>query len=299
MIQNGEANLKDLLTKEHPPPPLHQIKRLDQIQLKSNEKTYVHLFISSTFLDTHVERDLIVNKIVPEINSQFLEWNLVIIPIDLRQGVDEEQYGDYCAIQKLCFDKIDECRLKPNSTPWFIGLRTKRYGWVETELLEPDCYPFSYNHTWIDTLRSNFKHVSITSLECIHATHPVQFVEQSPTIFFYERLILNENDIDEESSWIYDFNYKLSGPCNETQYTIHCDAESYKKDRDSLNDYLKTGSSCKYQSYSCKYQKKATSNGKGTMIPQRLTNLDDLKLMIKKDLIQAIERNFINSALAT
>ena len=55
------------------------------------------------------------------------------------------------------------------------------------------------NFNWVDVLERSGKELSITSLECIHATNKLPNVKRSsPNIFFYKRNIVNSEDIEED-----------------------------------------------------------------------------------------------------
>ena len=51
--------------------------------------------------------------------------------------------------------------------------------------------------------------VSITSLECMHATLPPDSYSPRPTLFFYRRNITNPENIEENLRWVFDFEYML------------------------------------------------------------------------------------------
>ena len=57
---------------------------------KAGEWQNIRLFLSSSFIDTHGERDLLVKHIIPSLNRKFASRYIRIIPIDLRWGL----FGD-------------------------------------------------------------------------------------------------------------------------------------------------------------------------------------------------------------
>src|SRR3990167_9686972 len=88
----------------------------------------VRVFVSSTFLDMHGERDVLVKYVFPEIKAYCKSKRINFFNVDLRWGVTEGE--DYTSID-VCLTEVDKCR------PFFIGLLGDRYGWV------PDAYHVS------------------------------------------------------------------------------------------------------------------------------------------------------------
>ncbi|MDR2671759.1 MAG: DUF4062 domain-containing protein [Coriobacteriales bacterium] len=87
----------------------------------------VSIFVSSTFKDMQVERDLLLNKVLPQLNEWAENWKSSVDLIDLRWGVDtadisEEEMG--VRVLGSCLDEI------ANSKPFFIGILGDRYGWI-------------------------------------------------------------------------------------------------------------------------------------------------------------------------
>ena len=93
-----------------------------------------------------------------------------IIPVDLRWGVLAEESKSCYDIQKTCLNQVDNCRLNNEQTPWFLALRTDRYGWVQGEVMPSHGFERPTFFKWMDNLKTAEKEVSITSLEVCHAT---------------------------------------------------------------------------------------------------------------------------------
>ena len=83
----------------------------------------IRVFISSTFVDEHGERDELVRKVFNELNTKYRKRYLQIVPVDLRWGVSAEQASK---IQQTCLNEIDNCRPGPDEAPYFIALRGER-----------------------------------------------------------------------------------------------------------------------------------------------------------------------------
>ena len=99
-----------------------------------HKKTF-RLFISSTFNDLKVERDLLQSEVFPEIKGfcKNLGYNFQVI--DLRWGVSDEAGLDHRAM-KICLDEVERSLDYPK--PNFLILMGDRYGWIplETEIEE-------------------------------------------------------------------------------------------------------------------------------------------------------------------
>ena len=90
--------------------------------------TTIRVFISSTFVDEHGERDELIRRVFNELNAAFRSRWINVVPVDLRWGVSHEETT---VIQQTCLNEIDHCRVHASDAPWFIGLRGERYGWVQ------------------------------------------------------------------------------------------------------------------------------------------------------------------------
>ena len=93
-----------------------------------HNKTF-RLFISSTFSDFREERQVLQEKVFPEIN-RYLQQNhpdYTFQPIDLRWGVSEEAQYDQKTLE-LCLNEVRSCKhyLHPN----FLIMSGNRYGWI-------------------------------------------------------------------------------------------------------------------------------------------------------------------------
>ena len=85
------------------------------------------VFVSSTFRDMHIERDLIQTKLSPDLNDLAYKKRIEGIKFqDLRWGIDtgiDEKDKDK-KILEVCLDEID------NNRPYFVVLLGDRYGWI-------------------------------------------------------------------------------------------------------------------------------------------------------------------------
>ena len=140
-------------------------------------------FVSSTFVDFFEERDHLVKRVFPQLDSLCHTRGTYFSPIDLRWGISEEQSQSGNVIS-LCLDYINSC------SPFFICLLGERYGSRrpdDAELLEPDAdlenidgndinwldknyhVAAANGHNWI--LQEAYQCCSITELEIIQAAY--------------------------------------------------------------------------------------------------------------------------------
>jgi tetratricopeptide (TPR) repeat protein len=86
------------------------------------------VFISSTFRDTHAERDWLRQRTFPELEERLRALRCRIEPIDLRWGVDTTQTAQHDAKQllilKVCLAEVERSR------PFFLAILGDRYGWI-------------------------------------------------------------------------------------------------------------------------------------------------------------------------
>lgn len=82
---------------------------------------FVRVFVSSTFHDMQVERDVLVRRTFPALRARMRERGVELTEIDLRWGVTSEQSRRGETIP-ICLSEIDRCR------PFFLGLLGERYG---------------------------------------------------------------------------------------------------------------------------------------------------------------------------
>jgi hypothetical protein len=77
------------------------------------------VFVSSTFLDMHAERDHLVRIVFPRLRESLLRHRIHVIDVDLRWGVASEQ--DALEVRRSI---IDECQ------PHFLCMLGGRFGCV-------------------------------------------------------------------------------------------------------------------------------------------------------------------------
>ncbi len=139
---------------DHHIPKAAQVKKpAHHVQSPQHKERRIRVFISSTFRDMQVERDILIKKIFPQLRKLCEERAVTWTEVDLRWGITTEEAAEG-KVLPLCLAEIHRCR------PYFIGLLGERYGWV------PDSIPADLleSQAW---LKEHLQH-SVTELEILH-----------------------------------------------------------------------------------------------------------------------------------
>lgn len=94
--------------------------------MANTSKTF-RLFISSTFSDFKVEREILQTKVFPEIKKYCSSKSYIFQAIDLRWGVNNEAQLDQKALD-MCIKEVQSC--KTHNYPNFLIMLGDRYGWI-------------------------------------------------------------------------------------------------------------------------------------------------------------------------
>src|SRR5215472_14700221 len=88
--------------------------------------TTIRFFLSSTFVDFQVERDVLQRHVFPELRKLCAASGFRLQPIDLRWGVSEAAGTDRQTL-RICFDELENCRRRSPDFFMLIFLG-QRYG---------------------------------------------------------------------------------------------------------------------------------------------------------------------------
>ena len=151
--------------------------------------THYNLFISSTFKDMDVERDIIKFEVIPALNQMFNKRGVDIQAIDLRYGVNTSGLSEAEATDKvlnMCVQSIDRAR------PFFVGFVGNRYGTIP----EPERWNDFYKPLDKEQKRilQNSTDMSITELEILYSGLFSDNADAYHYLFFM-RDDINENEI--------------------------------------------------------------------------------------------------------
>jgi tetratricopeptide (TPR) repeat protein len=134
-----------------------------------SEQRVIRVFVSSTFLDFHAEREDLVKRVFPELRRRCVERGLLFVEVDLRWGITAEQAARG-EVVSTCLAEIDRCR------PYFIGLLGERYGWVPADLP----HELLERYEWLKDCRGR----SVTELEILHGVLNVPHLERRAYFYF-------------------------------------------------------------------------------------------------------------------
>jgi tetratricopeptide (TPR) repeat protein len=81
---------------------------LDQTDHISVDTT-IRFFLSSTFVDFQVERNILQERVFPALRTVCAQSGFRLQPIDLRWGVSEEAAAERQTL-RICFDELEHCR---------------------------------------------------------------------------------------------------------------------------------------------------------------------------------------------
>jgi telomerase protein component 1 len=145
----------------------------------------IRVFISSTFLDMHGERDLLNRFVFPELSRRGRQLCLDILPVDLRWGLphfggENDTLLSTVRQVRACIDEIDRCN-------FFLGFLGQRYGW------KPNLSDiFESHNSEAKSLADKIGHVykpgmSITELEMNYAALGSNPSSKRDRVFFFLR----------------------------------------------------------------------------------------------------------------
>ena len=89
--------------------------------------TAIRLFVSSTFSDFGLERQILDAKIFPELQRYCFDRGFEFQPVDLRWGISDDIATSQRTL-RVCLNEVNEC-VKTTLRPYFLILVGDRYGW--------------------------------------------------------------------------------------------------------------------------------------------------------------------------
>lgn len=154
----------------------------------------ISIFVSSTFNDMQSERDLIREKIAPEIEKYINKFGYSIEFIDLRWGINTQSIDENEANKKIlrtCFSEIKKTK------PFFIALVGERYGWIPDK--EDVLAAFQSEGIQVD---SSDTEKSITELEIACATK--LYAQKNRCFFYFRDQIDYGDDLTAKTTFVSD-----------------------------------------------------------------------------------------------
>lgn len=125
----------------------------------------MRLFLSSTFKDMRLEREVLVKQVLPEVRRLALQRGVQFTAIDFRWGITKEESQNHETLHR-CLAEVDKCR------PFFFGMIGERYGWShhsctsekESDQLAATLDRAALSFPWV----KNYGDRSITELEMLY-----------------------------------------------------------------------------------------------------------------------------------
>ena len=228
------------------------------IKIPVDQWKTVKVFISSTFLDMHSERDILIKTIFPMLRSKLSHLMINIYDIDLRWGIANEKYKE----------TLDICLNQVLESDYFISLLGERYGKTL------DSYEVSKNErlNWLKRYPPN---ASITELEIecqLRKNEKLDSQEKFDRAFFYFRDNSFLNQVPDEFKSYF--------------ITENKDEQIRLK---SLKNRIKSTSYEIYDGYTCDWYR-MDENGRALV-----NNLDEFAYRVFNDLFNSIQNRYENN----
>lgn len=90
------------------------------------------VFVSSTFTDTTVERNIIIESILPRLKARARPYGIQVIFIDMRWGVRDENTLEHLT-WIACAKELERCQTESNGI-FFLSLQSYKYGYMPLPL---------------------------------------------------------------------------------------------------------------------------------------------------------------------
>lgn len=119
----------------------------------------VRLFVSSTFTDFYTEREVLVKRVIPQLNEWCQARKVQIVECDLRWGIPKDSTTNDTV--DICLSEIEKCLEETAGEAFFLNFLGERYGWV------PDLTQIG--RETVDRF-DLINDVSITHTEILHAS---------------------------------------------------------------------------------------------------------------------------------
>ena len=121
----------------------------------------IKIFVSSTFKDMQIERDMLKTVVKPYLESRYKRAGISVELVDLRWGLQIEKESEAeKEILQTCMQEIHDCH------PFFISFLGERYGWIPSdELRQKSCFALSNDDYSLLTRGSG---MSVTEMEILY-----------------------------------------------------------------------------------------------------------------------------------
>ena len=121
----------------------------------------IRIFVSSTFYDMQVERDLLKKVVKKRLDEKFGDRGVIVEFVDLRWGLDTQSESDVEEnVLRVCLREIRNCM------PFFISFLGDRYGWVPDAGLKEKGCAFMGKDDY--RMLCGEKNISVTEMEILY-----------------------------------------------------------------------------------------------------------------------------------
>jgi hypothetical protein len=103
------------------------VSKIPQIQ-QYLPKSKLTVFLSSTFTDTHIERNILNEVVLPALQNQYRQNDIQITFSDMRFGVKDENTVDHLT-WIICSKEIQRCYEESDGL-FFLSLQSEKYGYM-------------------------------------------------------------------------------------------------------------------------------------------------------------------------
>ncbi|PAA49519.1 hypothetical protein BOX15_Mlig013297g3 [Macrostomum lignano] len=109
------------------PGEMHRLIAGFLTDLPEKNSKIVRVFVSSTFSDMHIERNVLMQQVYPKL-KQFCRdrYGLAFQLVDMRWGIQEGSTTDQTAAE-ICYSELALCQ-RISVGPYFLGILSHRYG---------------------------------------------------------------------------------------------------------------------------------------------------------------------------
>lgn len=145
---------------------------LEPLLSSDDDDRVVRVFVSSTFLDMQVERDILMKEVFPALRARLRACGVELFEVDLRWGITARQQERGETLPTL-LSEIDRCR------PYFICIVGDRYGWIPPESALTNELKATY------PVLASAAGVSVTAIEIMHGL--LSDPDSAQHAFYFER----------------------------------------------------------------------------------------------------------------
>ena len=114
----------------------------------------LRIIFSSTFADTYVERNYLIEVIYPKLQEKARAHAIDVVFVDMRFGVKDENTHDHLT-WIACADQILRCCIESDGL-FFVSLQSNKYGYIMIPKFIPENAVASSILSWNSTVQNLF-----------------------------------------------------------------------------------------------------------------------------------------------